>query len=250
MASKTWKQLAKTNHERTDHFKGVYNFTRIIMISPNQKLHIFVRQINIFPDIEQFDGSITKACQVFAKTELLGALSTSLGGTVDALHATGHHGAATERDNEHEEPVGDETHSPHEVAEGNSYAVLGKLAVEGMEPAAVNAVELVLATGLVEGNQSVRGCGSQVKPLAVNLDGRRFGEHLNDIEAGGTRRPGIAENGLVVAIQVGHMGGVVEERKLGSGLVEGLLDSSASTVAGLVAARDEQPPLLRSSSTS
>lgn len=89
MASKTWKQLAKTNHERTDHFKGVYNFTRIIMISPNQKLHIFVRQVNIFPDIEQFDGSITKACQVFAKTELLGALSTSLRGTVDALHATG-----------------------------------------------------------------------------------------------------------------------------------------------------------------
>lgn len=98
-----------------------------------------------------------------------------------------------------------------------------------MEPAAINAMELVLATGLVEGNQSVRGGGGQVKPLAINLDGRRFGEHLNDIEAGGTCRPGIAENGLVVAIQVGHMGGVVEERKLGSGLVEGLLDSSAST---------------------
>lgn len=183
---------------------------------------------------------------MFANNELLGALSTGLGGTVGALHATGpsaisitfvwfrgchnsHHGAATERDNEHEEPVGDEAHSPHEVAEGNSYAILGKLTVEGMEPAAINAMELVLATGLVEGNQSVRGGGGQVKPLAINLDGRRFGEHLNDIEAGGTCRPGIAENGLVVAIQVGHMGGVVEERKLGSGLVEGLLDSSAST---------------------
>jgi hypothetical protein len=59
------------------------------MISPSQNLHIFARQINIFSDIEQFDGSITKACQVFAKNELLGALSTSLRATVDALHTTG-----------------------------------------------------------------------------------------------------------------------------------------------------------------
>jgi hypothetical protein len=46
------------------------------------------------------------------------------------------------------------------------------------------------------------------------------------------------------------MRGVVEERKLGSGLVEGLLDVVTSAIAGLVSARDEQPPLLGSSSTS
>jgi hypothetical protein len=89
MASKTWKQLVKTNHERTYHFKSVYNFTRIIMIARGQKLHIFARQIDVFSGTEQFDGLITKACQPIAKNELLGALSTSLGSTVDALHATG-----------------------------------------------------------------------------------------------------------------------------------------------------------------
>jgi hypothetical protein len=90
-------------------------------------------------------------------------------------------------------------------------------------------MELVLATGGLKGDQSVGGGGGQVESLAVDLDGRGFGKHIEDVKARRASRPGVAQNGLVVAVQVGHMGGVLEERKLGSGLVEGLLDSSAST---------------------
>lgn len=88
--------------------------------------------------------------------------------------------------------------------------------------------ELILVTSGVKVDKSVGSGSGQVESLAVDLDGRRLGKHLKDVEAGGTGRPGIAENGLVVAVQVGHMRGVIEERKLGSGLVEGLLDGVTS----------------------
>jgi hypothetical protein len=161
-----------------------------------------------------------------------------------------HHGAATKRHNKHEEPVGNEVHGPHQVTEGNGQAILGQLAVHGVEPGAGMTVELVLATRGLEVDQSVGGGGGQVESLAVDLDSRGLGKHLENIEARRAGRPGVAENRLVVAVQVSHMGGLVEERKLGSGLVEGLLDSSASTIAGLVSTRDEQPPLLGSSGVS
>jgi hypothetical protein len=135
-----------------------------------------------------------------------------------------HHGAAAERHNKHEEPVGNQVHSPHEVAKGNGKTELSKLSIEGVEVGAGMAEELILVTSGVEVDKGVGSGSGQVESLAVDLDGRRLGKHLENVEAGGTGRPGIAENGLVVAVQVGHMRGVIEERKLGSGLVEGLLD--------------------------
>jgi hypothetical protein len=163
--------------------------------------------------------------------------------------------------------------------------MLGQLAVHGVEPGAGMTVELVLATRGLEGDQGVGGGGGQVESLAVDLDSCRLRKHLENVEAGRASGPGVAENRLVVAVQVSHMRGVVEKRKLGSGLVEGLLNSSASTfcytlawgqfgrygdeckshstwsvaitsqiikhtIAGLVSTRDEQPPLLGSSGVS
>jgi len=49
------------------------------------------------------------------------------------LHAVTHHGAANHGDNEHESPVGNEAESPQDVANGESKAELGNLAVEGVE---------------------------------------------------------------------------------------------------------------------
>jgi hypothetical protein len=161
-----------------------------------------------------------------------------------------HHCAAAKGHNKHEKPVGDEVHGPHQVTEGNGQAMLGQLAVHGVEPGAGMTVELVLATRGLEGDQGVGGGGGQVESLAVDLDSCRLRKHLENVEAGRASGPGVAENRLVVAVQVSHMRGVVEKRKLGSGLVEGLLNSSASTIAGLVSTRDEQPPLLGSGGVS
>ncbi|KAI6751761.1 hypothetical protein HG531_006457 [Fusarium graminearum] len=124
--------------------------------------------------------------------------------------------------------------------------MLGQLAVHGVEPGAGMTVELFLATRGLEGDQSVGGGGGQVESLAVDLDSCGLGKHLENVEAGRAGRPGIAKNRLVVAVQVSHVGSLVEERKLGSGLVEGLLDSSTSTFCH----GDEQPPLLGSSGVS
>jgi len=140
-----------------------------------------------------------------------------------------HHGAAAKGHNKHEKPVGNQVHGPHKVTEGDSQTILGELAVGGVEPSAGMAMELVLATRGLKGDQSVGGGGGQVESLAVDLDGRGLGKHIKDVKTRRAGRPGVAKNGLVVAVQVGHMRGVFEERKLGSGLVEGLLDSSTST---------------------
>lgn len=180
-----------------------------------------------------------------------------------------HHGSAAEGDEKHEQPVGDQAESPHDVAEGHGETVLGGLAVEGVEPA-INEDEVLLVTRGLEGDQVIRGGGGQVEPLLVNLDGCRLGKQVKDVEAGGASGPRVAQDGLVVAVQIGHVRAVLEKRELGRGLVEGLLDGSASayacvlatlsiaacrnahcasqrvkhTVARLVSARNQQPPLL------
>jgi hypothetical protein len=111
-----------------------------------------------------------------------------------------HHGAATKRHNKHEEPVGNQVHSPHEVAKGNGKTELSKLSVEGVEVGACVVEELILVTSGVEVDKGVGSGSGQVESLAVDLDGRRLGKHLEDVEAGGTGRPGIAEDRLVVAV--------------------------------------------------
>lgn len=141
-----------------------------------------------------------------------------------------HHGSATEGDNKHEEPVGNKAESPHNVTKGNSKAKLSELAVEGVEEAlGVNTLQVLLYTGFVPRGKSLSGGSGQVDALLVNLVDGGLGEHVNDIEGGGTGRPGVAENGLVVTVEVANVGSVIEERELGSRFVECLLNLAAVT---------------------
>lgn len=138
-----------------------------------------------------------------------------------------HHGSATKGHNEHEQPVGDQAENPHEVSKGSGETELSDLAVEGVEPA-VEKLKLGLAARGLEGNQVVGGGGGHVQSLLVDVDLGRGREHLEDVEVGGGNRPGVAEDGLVVAVQESHVRSVGQNSKLASGLVEGLLNLVAA----------------------
>lgn len=139
-----------------------------------------------------------------------------------------HHGSATQGDEEHEEPAGDEVESPCDVGKGEGDAVFNGLAVERVEPTlTIDEVESLLATRGVEVDEFIRGRGSQVESPLVDLDRRRGREHLEDVEVGGCRRPGVAEDGLVVAVHQAHVGSTRKDCELGGRLVEGRLDPAA-----------------------
>lgn len=131
-----------------------------------------------------------------------------------------HHASAGERDNQHEHPLGHEVENPEKVAKGDRQAKLGGLAIEGVEPR-VEEGEGLLVASLLQLDKLLRSNGGKVKPLLVDVDGGRLGEHLEGPEVADVGGPGIAEDGLVVAVENAHVRGVWELCKLGCRLVEG-----------------------------
>lgn len=93
----------------------------------------------------------------------------------------------------------------------------------------VTVVEAEVVLGLlgVEVEKSLAGGGGQVETSAVDVDGRRRGQHLEHPEGPGARGPGVAEDGLVVAVDQGRVRGVGQSSELARGLVEGSFDLEA-----------------------
>lgn len=132
-----------------------------------------------------------------------------------------HHASAEERNDEHEEPAGDERESPGEVAKGNSETQLGTLAVVGVEPGLVDGQAGVVA---LESQEVLGGGGGQVDPLFVNVDLRGRGEHIEDPKAARAGGPAVAENGLVIAVEQAYVRRIRERSQLSGRLVESSLE--------------------------
>lgn len=141
-----------------------------------------------------------------------------------------HHGPTGERHKQHEKPAGDEVEEPQSVAEGNGQTKLGSLAVEGVEPR----LDLVpLLTGILvvgaESDHVIGGDGGDIEPVAVDVDLRTGGgEHVNSPGETGTGSPAAAQDRLVVAVDVRHVGGAGQDGELGGGLVESGLEPTAT----------------------
>lgn len=165
-------------------------------------------------------------------------------GTGWRSHASRHESPADEGDNQHHCPAGNNAESPKGVCDRHSNAVLGELAIEGME-VPVLLVELALVpAGLVQLQEGVAVGRGQVHALDVDVDGCGGREHLEQPQATGASGPSIAQDGLVVAIDKSNVRGVRQDGELGGCLVKGLLDLQAVAKASLVPTRDQHPPLL------
>ena len=158
------------------------------------------------------------------------------------LHAGGHHSSADHGEDQHGKPAWDKAEGPEEVANRLRQAQFGNLAVEGMEQT-LDTNEGLLLVGVTEGNKVIRGRGGSVEPLLVNIDGGRRGEHVEDPNVGSRGTPRIAKDRLVVAVHVTHVRAARKDGKLAGGLVEGSFNPLATTVAGLVPASNQNPPL-------
>lgn len=143
------------------------------------------------------------------------------------LHAAGHHASTGKGDNQHEEPVGDEAKSPHDVAVGNGETKLGDLAVEGVEPR-VEKNETSLLLGLSsELDKVFGGGGGKVESLLVDVNCSGSRKHVDGPDASSTGGPGIAQNRLVIAVEHAHIRRPRQDGKLGSGFVKSLLNLAA-----------------------
>lgn len=143
-----------------------------------------------------------------------------------------HHCPAEEGNAQHHGPAGNDAESPEDIGHGHGDAVLGKLAVKGVE-VSVLLLELALVlAGLVELNVIVWVRGGQVHALHPNIDRRGLGEELQQPDSAGAGGPGIAKDRLVIAVYVANMRRIWEGSDLGGGLVEGGLDTA--TVAYVV----------------
>lgn len=69
--------------------------------------------------------------------------------------------------------------------------------------------------------------GRHVEALGVDVDGRGSRQQLEDPDGAGGSGPGIAEDGLVVAVDKSSVGRVRLESKSSSRLVESLFNSTA-----------------------
>ena len=84
--------------------------------------------------------------------------------------------------------------------------------------------------------------GRKVHREDANIENRRL--YVHDPQAGGSSTPAVAENWLVVAVEVGKVRRIGVGREEGCGLVERSLNLAAVAETGLVASSDQHPPLL------
>lgn len=159
-----------------------------------------------------------------------------------------HDVAADERDADHESPAGNLGEAPDSVANGNVKAVLGERAVEGVEEALVRSGLLV---GLLKVNSGDLGGGdgSAVEREDANSGSRSalVSERLGKLDVQHTRRadaPGVAENAVLVAVQVCEVGRVGSGGQESDTAIEGLLRALAQAEACCIAASNEDHPVL------
>lgn len=77
----------------------------------------------------------------------------------------------------------------------------------------------------------------------ANIDWRRWCSYVHNPERRWTGSPAVAENWLIVAVEVCQVRRRRIHRPEGCGLVECGLDLVAETKAGLVSSSDQDPPL-------
>jgi len=156
-----------------------------------------------------------------------------------------HEGSADERNTNHEHPTWDNSENPEKVTERHSEAVLGENAVEWVEVALVKRLRLPFLGG-VKIRERLDSSGGSVQRLNANIDWRRWRRELHDPERWWAGTPGIAEDRLVVAVEVSELRGSRVGRPEGCSLIESSLYANAVAKAGLVSSSNENPPLLRS----
>jgi hypothetical protein len=149
-----------------------------------------------------------------------------LNAAVDNLH----HRSADHGENQHGHPARDETEAPENVTNNIGQAQLSNLSVEGVEEA-IDTLESLLLVGVAQSNNVIRGNGGGVEPLLIDVYGGRLREHLKHPEVGGSGAPGVAEDRLVIAVDVAHVRAAGEDGELASGLVEGGVDPVATAFA-------------------
>jgi hypothetical protein len=137
-----------------------------------------------------------------------------------------HHKPAHHGDGKHEEPVGDEREHPGDVPGRDKHSVLGHGPVEGVPPSLNQGQGLLGARGLELEEFSGRD-GRQVQPLAVDVNGSRRGQHLEDPETPRPAVDGVAQNGLLFAVYVAHVGRSGDACEPLGRLVEGRFSPSA-----------------------
>lgn len=96
-----------------------------------------------------------------------------------------------------------------------------------MEEGLEQSVSWLLAV-VVAGDNGLGGSAGEVEAGSVDVNGSGGREHFKGPDDTGTGRPRVAENGLVVAVEDGHVGSLGEDGKLSSGSVEGLFDGFAA----------------------
>lgn len=76
-------------------------------------------------------------------------------------------------------------------------------------PALLVALVVQVHVGLISSSR-------QVHALAVDLDGRRRGHHVDGPDRSGGGRPAVAEDGLVIAVDDGHVRRLGQQGEPGS----------------------------------
>lgn len=110
-------------------------------------------------------------------------VSTAIGNAEHKNKGRLHHGSAEEGDDEHHGPRGDNVHNPEEVAEGNSEAIGGQLAGQGVEPRiGLDAVQVGLASLGPLINNVLGSNSGEVEALPVDLGLGRLREDIEDVD--------------------------------------------------------------------
>ena len=84
-----------------------------------------------------------------------------------------------------------------------------------------------LVLGGVQVQESLGVGGGQVKALQVDVSLGRRREHLKDPESASSSGPSVAEDGLIIAVDISNVGSVGESSELGGSLIEGSLHLQA-----------------------
>lgn len=134
-----------------------------------------------------------------------------------------HHSSAKHGHNDHEEPARNQVEAPEDVANNGRESVLSEPTVERVEDAVVQ-LALALVAVLLQLDEVVAGDGGQVESLGVEIDRGRRGKHLEDPKSASRGGPGVAKDGLVLAVEHCGVRGARSHGELGCGLVESGLD--------------------------
>lgn len=153
-----------------------------------------------------------------------------------------HDVSANERDGNHEQPTWNNSESPEDIAKRNCEPKFGKLSIEWVEVAFIRGLLLPCLKSMKIGEGLHIGGGS-VEGNKADVHWSRLGRNLHDPQMRRTSPPGVAQDRLIVAVEVCQMRGSWIDSEQERALVESLLNFSATAKACLVASSDQNPPL-------